>query len=68
MFIIGVLNIIKIYQTRHPDINPQSAGTFTFLAAMIFITVIGVVCCYLNLLFKYLKLLIYSIMINYGFG
>ncbi|CAF1443497.1 unnamed protein product [Rotaria magnacalcarata] len=42
MFIIAVLNIIKIYQTRHPDINPHSAGSFSFLAAIIFITVIGV--------------------------
>jgi hypothetical protein len=44
MFIIAVLNIIKIYQTRHPDINPRSAGSFSFLAAIILITVIGVVC------------------------
>lgn len=44
MFIIAVLNIIKIYQTRHPDINPRSAGSFSFLAAIILITVVGVVC------------------------
>ncbi len=44
MFIIAVLNIIKIYQTRHPDINPRSGGSFSFLAAIILITVIGVVC------------------------
>ncbi|CAF2736229.1 unnamed protein product [Rotaria sp. Silwood2] len=42
MFIIAVLNIIKIYQTRHPDINPHSAGSFSFLAVIILITVIGV--------------------------
>ncbi|CAF1472749.1 unnamed protein product, partial [Rotaria sordida] len=42
MFIVAVLNIIKIYQTRHPDINPHSAGSFSFLAAIILITVIGV--------------------------
>ncbi|CAF0861033.1 unnamed protein product [Rotaria sp. Silwood1] len=42
MFIIAVLNIIKIYQTRHPDINPRSAGSFSFLAVIILITVIGV--------------------------
>jgi len=44
MFIIAVLNIIKIYQTRHPDINPRSAGSFSFLAVIILVTVIGVVC------------------------
>jgi hypothetical protein len=44
MFIIAVLNIIKIYQTRHPDINPRSSGSFSFLAVIILITVIGVVC------------------------
>jgi hypothetical protein len=44
MFIIAVLNIIKIYQTRHPDINPRSAGSFSFLAVIILITVVGVVC------------------------
>jgi len=44
MFIMAVLNIIKIYQTRHADINPHSARTFSFLAIIIFITVIGVVC------------------------
>jgi hypothetical protein len=43
MFIIAVLNIIKIYQTRHPDINPRSSGSFSFLAVIILITVIGVV-------------------------
>jgi hypothetical protein len=43
MFIIAVLNLIKIYQTRHADINPHSARTFAFLAMIIFITVIGVV-------------------------
>ena len=44
MFIMAVLNIIKIYQARHPDINPRSAGAFTFLAFIILINVIGVVC------------------------
>jgi hypothetical protein len=44
MFIMAVLNIIKIYQKRHPDINPGSAGAFSFLAIIIFITFIGVVC------------------------
>lgn len=43
MFIIAVLNLIKIYQTRHADINPHSARTFSFLALIIFITVVGVV-------------------------
>ena len=43
MFIIAVLNIIKIYQTRHPDINPRSSGSFSFLAFIILVTVVGVV-------------------------
>ncbi|CAF0788193.1 unnamed protein product [Adineta ricciae] len=42
MYIIAVLNIIKIYQRRHPDINPRSASAFTFLAVIIFVNVIGV--------------------------
>ncbi|CAF0756937.1 unnamed protein product [Adineta steineri] len=42
MFIIAVLNLIKIYQKRHPDINPGSTGAFSFLAIIIFINVIGV--------------------------
>ncbi|UJR37709.1 hypothetical protein I4U23_030404 [Adineta vaga] len=42
MFIIAVLSIIKIYQRRHPDINPRSASAFSFLAIIIFINVIGV--------------------------
>ncbi|CAF1533549.1 unnamed protein product, partial [Didymodactylos carnosus] len=42
MFIIAVLNMVKIYQTRHPDINPRSSGTFSFLAIVIFVNVIGV--------------------------
>jgi len=41
---MGVLNLLKIYQIRHADINPHSAKTFTFLAIVIFITVVGVVC------------------------
>ncbi|CAF3440804.1 unnamed protein product [Rotaria socialis] len=42
MFIMAVLNIIKIYQLRHPDINPHSAGVFSFLAGIILVTVVGV--------------------------
>ncbi|CAF0800479.1 unnamed protein product [Adineta ricciae] len=42
MYIIAVLNIIKIYQRRHPDINPRSASAFSFLAVIIFVNVIGV--------------------------
>ncbi|CAF4978995.1 unnamed protein product, partial [Rotaria socialis] len=29
---------------RHPDINPHSAGVFSFLAGIILVTVVGVVC------------------------
>ncbi|CAF2112207.1 unnamed protein product [Rotaria magnacalcarata] len=42
MFIMAALNIIKIYQLRHPDINPHSAGVFSFLAGIILVTVVGV--------------------------
>ncbi|CAF3987122.1 unnamed protein product, partial [Rotaria magnacalcarata] len=38
---LGLLFLIIVYR-RHPDINPHSAGSFSFLAAIIFITVIGV--------------------------
>ena len=59
MFIIAVLNLIKIYQTRHADINPHSARTFSFLATIIFITVIGVVCSIITSLFTSLNLLVF---------
>ncbi|KAG7214138.1 hypothetical protein KM043_001492 [Ampulex compressa] len=42
MYIIAVLCMIKIYQTRHPDINARAPVTFGVLALIIFISLIGV--------------------------
>jgi hypothetical protein len=68
MFIVAVLNIIKIYQTRHPDINPRSSGSFSFLAIIILVTVIGVVCLKRCDFLKEYFLFLFSIMMNNGFG
>jgi hypothetical protein len=43
MYVIGVINIIKLYQCRHPDINPSSQKVFLFLACCILLNVVGVV-------------------------
>ncbi|XP_076239058.1 SID1 transmembrane family member 1 [Calliopsis andreniformis] len=42
MYIIAVLCMIKIYQTRHPDINARAPVTFGILAFIIFVGLIGV--------------------------
>ncbi|XP_011155014.1 SID1 transmembrane family member 1 isoform X2 [Harpegnathos saltator] len=42
MYVIAVLCMIKIYQTRHPDINARAPVTFGILAFIIFIGLIGV--------------------------
>ncbi|PBC32161.1 SID1 transmembrane family member [Apis cerana cerana] len=42
MYIITVLCMIKIYQTRHPDINARASVTFAMLAFIIFINLMGV--------------------------
>lgn len=42
MYIIAVLCMIKIYQTRHPDINARAPITFAVLAFIIFIGLMGV--------------------------
>lgn len=42
MYIIAVLCMIKIYQTRHPDINAKAQITFGILALIILIGLIGV--------------------------
>ena len=68
MFIIAVLNIIKIYQTRHPDINPRSGGSFSFLAVIILITVVGVVSVEGGEFFLLCLFLLNSITMNSGFG
>ena len=69
MFIIAVLNIIKIYQTRHPDINPRSSGAFSFLAVIILVTVVGVVRLLISTEFKsHIFVFFYSIMMSNGSG
>ncbi|KAK0176733.1 hypothetical protein PV328_000840 [Microctonus aethiopoides] len=37
MYIISVLCMVKIYQTRHPDINARASVTFAVLALTIFL-------------------------------
>jgi len=43
MYIIGWLCMLKIYQIRHPDINPQAHVAYFCSAFVIFIAVFGVV-------------------------
>ncbi|XP_011306851.1 SID1 transmembrane family member 1-like [Fopius arisanus] len=42
MYIIAVLCMVKIYQTRHPDINARASVTFGVLALIIFLGMLGV--------------------------
>lgn len=42
MYVMAVLCMVKIYQTRHPDINAKAHATFGVLACMIFIVLYGV--------------------------
>ena len=42
MYTIAILILLKIYQTRHPDINANAYTAFGVLAFIIFIGVIGV--------------------------
>ncbi|XP_012280860.1 SID1 transmembrane family member 2 isoform X2 [Orussus abietinus] len=42
MYIMAVLCMVKIYQTRHPDINARAPVTFGVLALMIFFGLVGV--------------------------
>ena len=49
MYTISILILLKIYQTRHPDINANAYSAFGVLAFIIFIGVIGVL--HGNLLF-----------------
>ncbi|XP_017792434.1 PREDICTED: SID1 transmembrane family member 1-like [Habropoda laboriosa] len=60
MYIIVVLCMIKIYQTRHPDINARAPVTFGVLALIIFIELIGVLndSTYFWIIFTILHLLI----------
>ena len=43
MYMIGWLCMLKIYQIRHPDINPQAHIAYFCAAFVILIAVIGVV-------------------------
>ncbi|KAK4877903.1 hypothetical protein RN001_010409 [Aquatica leii] len=42
MYVIAVLCIVKLYQTRHPDINATAYSTFSVLAVAILLGMIGV--------------------------
>ena len=42
MYIISVLCMVKIYQTRHPDINARASITFGVLALIIVLGMVGV--------------------------
>ncbi|KAL7667530.1 hypothetical protein ACOME3_010648 [Neoechinorhynchus agilis] len=41
MYVIAILNVLKIYEGRHPDINPHAYTTFSFLALVILAVVVG---------------------------
>ncbi|XP_069691138.1 SID1 transmembrane family member 1-like isoform X2 [Periplaneta americana] len=42
MYVISMMCMLKIYQTRHPDINASAYATFAVLAAVILIGMSGV--------------------------
>lgn len=42
MYVISVLSMLKIYQTRHPDINASASAAYAALAVAVLIGVIGV--------------------------
>lgn len=42
MYVIAVLCVVKLYQTRHPDINATAYSTFAVLAVAIFLGMVGV--------------------------
>ena len=44
MYMIGCLIMIKIYQTRHPDVNAHAHSAYCFIALIVFMGVMGVVC------------------------
>ena len=43
MYIISGLLIVKIFQTRHPDIHANAFVAFLCFAVVIFLTLIGIV-------------------------
>ncbi|KAJ8721751.1 hypothetical protein PYW07_002526 [Mythimna separata] len=42
MYVLAVLSMVKIYQSRHPDINARAHATFGVLAVLIALVVWGV--------------------------
>lgn len=42
MYVLAVLSMVKIYQSRHPDINARAHATFGVLAVLILLVVWGV--------------------------
>ncbi|XP_041986679.1 SID1 transmembrane family member 1-like isoform X2 [Aricia agestis] len=42
MYVLAVLIMVKIYQTRHPDVNARAHATFAVLAVLIALVVWGV--------------------------
>ena len=46
MYLTAWLLMLKIYQTRHPDINAHSHVAYFTLAIIIFVAVVGVVSWY----------------------
>ncbi|XP_063392431.1 SID1 transmembrane family member 1-like [Cydia fagiglandana] len=42
MYVTSVLCMVKIYQSRHPDINARAHATFGVLALIIFVGLVGV--------------------------
>ena len=43
MYMIGCLCMLKIYQTRHPDVNAHAHTAYCFIAFIVFMGVMGVV-------------------------
>ena len=46
MYIITCLGIVKVYQTRHPDIAANAHNVYAAFAGIILIAVLGVVSYY----------------------
>ncbi|KAK3849492.1 hypothetical protein Pcinc_043754, partial [Petrolisthes cinctipes] len=42
MYVMSVISMLKIYQTRHPDINASASAAYAALAAAVLLGVIGV--------------------------
>ncbi|CAG4961741.1 unnamed protein product [Parnassius apollo] len=42
MYVLAVLSMVKVYQSRHPDVNARAHSTFAALAVIIAIVVWGV--------------------------